>query len=102
MAVAAAGAQLEALASKIREMVANRAEVIYAAHARGEMAKDQVVATDAQAVLKGCAVVRYEAHGTGEWRATCRGRTRQGELVEMSVRILEEDNKIQVVTVYRI
>jgi hypothetical protein len=99
MAVAGGASNLSALASTIRAMVANGAEVIYAPHARKEMTNDQVTATDVQFSLKGCAAVRYESHG-GDWRITCRGRTRQGDLIEVSVRISEEDNRIQVVTVY--
>jgi len=102
MAAAGTDARLAALASTIRKMMANRAEIIYPPHARAEMTKDQVIAADAQFALKGSAVVRYEAHGTGEWRATCRGRTRQGESIEICVCVFEEDNQIQVVTVYRV
>jgi hypothetical protein len=64
------------------------------------MTADQVNTLDVKTALKGCAVNRYELHGNDDWRATCRGRTRQGRLIEVSLRIFEEDKRLQIVTVY--
>jgi len=96
------GANLRAIATSIRKMMASGAIVIYILHARQEMTRDHVTARDVEFALKGCSVVRYELHGMNDWRATCRGRTRQGDLIEVSTRIFEEDNKLQAVTVFKV
>jgi hypothetical protein len=96
-------ANLQALAGQIRKMMAKGAVVMYIPHARKEMIADHVTATDVEFALRGCWVVRRELHGTtNDWRTTCRGRTRQGNLIEISVRVFEEENKIQAVTVYKV
>jgi hypothetical protein len=94
-------ANLQALAGQIRKMMAKGAVVAYIPHARKEMTADHVTATDVEFALRGCWVVRRELHGN-DWRTTCRGRTRQGHLIEISVRVFEEDNRIQAVTVYMV
>jgi hypothetical protein len=53
MAAAETDAQLAALGSMIRKMIANHAEIIYPPHASTEMTNDQVIAADAQFALKG-------------------------------------------------
>ncbi len=57
------------------------------------MTVDQLNAVDVRQALKGCTVVRRELHGL-DWRATCQGRTRLGELIEVVVKVI--DPKIQV------
>jgi hypothetical protein len=96
------GASLPAIAAQIRKMMASGAVVIYIPHAREGMTTDHIVAADVEFALKGCSVVRYELHGTDDWRPTCRGRTRQGETIEISIRVFEEENRIQAVTVYKV
>ena len=92
---------LAALASKIRRMIADGAELIYIPHARKEMTADQINAADVRFALKGCSAVRFESHGQA-WRVTCRGRSREGYLIEIVARVFEKDQRIQIVTVYRI
>lgn|SRR5208337_606845 len=96
------GASLPVIAGLIRGMIAGGAVIIYILHAREEMMRDHITATDVRFALKGCSVVRYELHGMDDWRATCRGRTRQGDLIEVSTRIFEEENRLQAVTVFKV
>ncbi len=95
-------ANLPAIAATIRKMMASGAIVIYIPHARKEMTADHVTAPDVEHALRGCSVVRYELHGMDDWRATCRGKTCQGDLIEVSVRVFEEENKVQAVTVFKV
>jgi hypothetical protein len=63
------------------------------------------------AEMTGCTVVRREMHGL-DWRATCQGRTRLGETIEVVVKVIdaeaiapglgaETESKVVVITVYK-
>lgn len=75
------------------------------------MGTDKLNAVDVRSALKGCAVVRREMHGL-DWRATCQGRTRLGEPIEMVVKMMDSEAaagtsgagteaRLLVVTVYK-
>jgi hypothetical protein len=99
---AGGAANLQIAAKIVRSMVANFAKIPIIPHAREEMSRDHINAVDVRHALGGCSCVMYEQHGFSDWRATCRGRTRQGELIEVVVRIFEEENRLQVVTAYSV
>lgn len=102
----AAGAEsavsLESVGRIVRKIAHSAPLIPITPHARREMNKDHINSVDIKHALKGCSCVRYEQHGFGDWRATCQGRTRDGEIVEIAVRIFEEENLLQVVTAYRV
>jgi NMD protein affecting ribosome stability and mRNA decay len=93
---------LALVATMIRKMVEESAQILIIPHAREEMSRDHINSVDIKYALRGCACVMCEQHGFSEWRATCRGRTRQGELVEIVTRIFKEENLLQVVTAYSV
>ena len=101
------------IARFIREHTGSGGEIIFTAHSRKEMTNDQLNAVDVREALKACTVVRRELHGL-DWRATCQGRTRLGEWIEVVVKVIDPiireaaeipevrvQARLLVITVYR-
>src|SRR5579864_8590758 len=79
---------LAQIAGFIREHAQKQKGIIFLPHARKAMTDDQVSAVEVRNGLKGCSVVRHEAHGFS-WRSCCRCKTRQGEPIEVVIEIID-------------
>lgn len=97
-------ASLVEIARIIRQIAKDDDRIFFRHHAREKMRSRQILETDVQHALRGCSVIRMEAHGFDNWRYICSGRTVEGEVLEMPVQVglLREQQQpfIDVVTVF--
>ncbi|MGC2456462.1 MAG: DUF4258 domain-containing protein [Gallionellaceae bacterium] len=70
-------------------------------HARQEMKNDELDIVDVVQVLKGCCVI--EADGIGDdCKYTAQGKTADSRLVNIVLKLMEDEDKALVITVFEI
>ena len=91
-------ATLSQVGARVREIV-RRAEslILYSAHALQAMRDDHLSVRDLETVLGGCAIVEREE----ESKFKAQGRTIDGAVVFVIVKLVELDTGLYVITVYR-
>jgi hypothetical protein len=91
-------ATLSQVGARVREIV-RRTEslILYSTHALHAMWDDHLSLRDLETVLRGCAIVEREK----ESKFKAQGRTIDGAVVFVIVKLVELDTGLYVITVYR-